>query len=79
MTDNTMAKRKRTKNDLQNIHIKLKIVNVLSKVPPHSVTFHCYFLHYYSETILIQFWDHRGRDRMVVGFITTYVIIPYHH
>ena len=24
-TDNTMAKRKRTKNDLQNIHIKLKI------------------------------------------------------
>jgi len=25
MTDNTMAKRKRTKNDLQNIHIKLKI------------------------------------------------------
>jgi hypothetical protein len=24
-TDNTMAKRKRTNNDLQNIHIKLKI------------------------------------------------------
>ena len=24
-TDNTMAKRKRTKDDLQNIHIKLKI------------------------------------------------------
>jgi hypothetical protein len=25
ITDNTMAKRKRTKNDLQNTHIKLKI------------------------------------------------------
>jgi len=25
MTGNTMAKRKSTKNDLQNIHIKLKI------------------------------------------------------
>jgi len=23
--------------------------------------------------------DRRGRDRMVVGFITTYVISAYHH
>jgi len=24
-------------------------------------------------------WGRRGRDRMVVGFITTYAISPYHH
>jgi len=23
--------------------------------------------------------DHRGRDRMVVGFTTTYAISTYHH
>ena len=25
------------------------------------------------------FWDHRGRDRMVVGFTTTCVTSAYHH
>jgi hypothetical protein len=24
-------------------------------------------------------WGRRGRDRMVVGFITTYAISAYHH
>jgi len=24
-------------------------------------------------------WGHRGRDRMVVGFTTTYAISTYHH
>ena len=24
-------------------------------------------------------WGHRGRDRMVVGFTTTYAISAYHH
>jgi len=25
------------------------------------------------------FWGRRGRDRMVVGFTTTYAISAYHH
>ena len=29
--------------------------------------------------ILLSFGDRRGRDRMVVGFITTYAISAYHH
>jgi len=29
-----------------------------------------------SNTFSIQFW---GRDRMVVGFTTTYAISAYHH
>jgi len=28
---------------------------------------------------IISLRDHHGRDRMVVGFITTYVISAYHH
>jgi len=24
-------------------------------------------------------WDRRGRDRIVIGFITTYAISTYHH
>ena len=31
------------------------------------------------ECSLIYFSDRRGRDRMVVGFTTTYVISAYHH
>jgi hypothetical protein len=26
-----------------------------------------------------RFWDHRGGDRMIVGFTTTCVISAYHH
>jgi len=29
--------------------------------------------------IFIQSWSGRGRDRMVVGLITTYAISAYHH
>jgi hypothetical protein len=32
-------------------------------------------MHYY----FIATRDRRGRDRMVVGFITTYAISPHHH
>ena len=31
------------------------------------------------ELITIQSWGLSGRDRMVVGFITTYAISAYHH
>ena len=31
----------------------------------------CYYVNFYR--------DSRGRDRMVVGFINTYVTIAYHH
>jgi hypothetical protein len=38
---------------------------------------------YYSGIILLILWDRRGRDRirdrMVVGFITTYAISAYLH
>jgi hypothetical protein len=34
---------------------------------------------YYSGIILLILWDRRGRDRMVVGFITTYAISAYRH
>ena len=44
-----------------------------------------YLLHYIFSSILILFlfilnnnWNN-GRDRMVVGFTTTYVISVYHH
>ena len=29
--------------------------------------------------ILVILWHHRGHDRMVVGFMTTYAISVYHH
>ena len=29
--------------------------------------------------IYINSWGHRGRHRMVVGYITTYAISVYHH
>ena len=29
--------------------------------------------------LLVQGWGHRGRDRLVVGFTTTYVISAYNH
>ena len=31
------------------------------------------------DTLIMQQRGHRGRDRMVVGFITTYAISAYHH
>jgi hypothetical protein len=34
---------------------------------------------YYSGIILLILWDRRGRDRMVVRFITTYAISAYRH
>jgi hypothetical protein len=30
-------------------------------------------------SILMQFWGGCGRDRMLVGFTTTYAISVYHH
>ena len=27
----------------------------------------------------IYLWGHRGHDRMIIGFTTTYVINTYHH
>ena len=33
----------------------------------------------FLSTIYNSFWGRRGRDRMVVGFITTYAINAYHH
>jgi hypothetical protein len=30
-------------------------------------------------SLLLQLRRHRGRDRMVVGFTTTYAISTYHH
>ena len=33
-----------------------------------------------DRCLIIQMrWDRRGRDRMVVGFTTTYAISAYHH
>jgi hypothetical protein len=29
--------------------------------------------------VLLIFWGRRSRDRMVVGFTTTYAISAYHH
>jgi hypothetical protein len=31
------------------------------------------------DTLIMQQRGHCGRDRMVVGFITTYAISAYHH
>jgi hypothetical protein len=32
-----------------------------------------------KSTHFLHIWGRRGRDRMVVGFTTTYVISAYHH
>jgi hypothetical protein len=32
-----------------------------------------------TEELLNFIWGRRGRDRMVVGFITTYATISYHY
>ena len=32
-----------------------------------------------NSLISISKWGHHGRDRMVVGFTTTYAISTYHH
>jgi len=39
------------------------------------------YLGLYSNSVVFFFirWDRHGRDRMVVGFITTYAISAYHH
>jgi len=29
--------------------------------------------------VILEFWVHRGRARMVVGFTTIYAISAYHH
>jgi len=33
----------------------------------------------YGNNLNFLFWGCHGRDRMVVGFTTTYVISVYHH
>ena len=38
-----------------------------------------YYLQSEYKTLSPKTRDRRGRDRMVVGFITTYVISFYHH
>ena len=34
---------------------------------------------YRVKTFRMCLWDRRGRDRIVIGFITTYAISAYHH
>ena len=34
--------------------------------------------YYKLNESIVWVWDHRGLDRMVVGFITTYAISAYH-
>jgi hypothetical protein len=31
------------------------------------------------SSVLLRFEGRRGRDRMIIGFITTYAISAYHH
>ena len=38
-----------------------------------------YFYRYLWKLIHIYYRGHRGRDRMVIGFTTTYAISAYHH
>jgi len=38
---------------------------------------HLHFISYYMYGIILG--GRRGRDRMIVGFTTTYVISTYHH
>jgi hypothetical protein len=42
---------------------------------------YCFMISYYNKKKpdTEYLWGRRGRDRMVVGFVTTYAISPYHH
>jgi hypothetical protein len=41
-----------------------------------NYVFGCYFHYYLNDNVD---GGRRGRDRMVVGFITTYTFYAYHH
>jgi hypothetical protein len=45
-----------------------------------SEKLHKYIIYFISNNKVTFYpWDHRGHDRMVVGFTTTYAINTYHH
>ena len=45
-----------------------------------SEKLHKYIIYFISNNKVTFYpWGHRGRDRMVVGFTTTYAINTYHH
>ena len=45
-----------------------------------SVEFALYLISILHSVMSVYYcWDRRGRERMVVGFTTTYAIHDYHH
>jgi hypothetical protein len=58
------------------ILVELLIINVLNFLFLINFRYNCSF----KQSVLKKvFGGRRGRDRMVVGFTTTYVISAYHH
>ena len=59
-----------------------KLLNIL--LYRFTTTFHSLHVTWiaqYQRPVVVSIvnWGRRGRDRMVVGFATTYAIIAYHH
>ena len=58
--------------DYSKVHVEQEYRLSQSPLQIHNTLYHLVFVTYDCR-------GHRGRDRMVVGFTTTYAISAYHH